>query len=141
MTASSPAAAPATTIAPFLMFQDARAEEAMNAYVALFPGSRVVAADRYGAGQPGPEGTLRLGVAEVAGQRLMFSDSFVKHAFDFTPSVSLFVTLASLEELERVHAALAEGGATLMPPGDYGFSRRCAWVNDRFGVSWQLNVP
>ena len=36
-------------------------------------------------------------------------------------------------------AALSDEGAVLMPPGDYGFSRRFAWVNDRFGVSWQLN--
>ena len=35
---------------------------------------------------------------------------------------------------------LADGGTVLMPPGSYGFSRKFAWVNDRYGVSWQLNL-
>ncbi|MBT2482403.1 VOC family protein [Streptomyces sp. ISL-94] len=41
----------------------------------------------------------------------------------------------------RFHGALAEQGAELMPRGSYGFSARFGWVNDRFGVSWQLNLP
>ena len=45
------------------------------------------------------------------------------------------------EELDRLFAGLSEGGGVLMPVGEYGFSRRFAWVNDRFGVSWQLNLP
>ena len=44
------------------------------------------------------------------------------------------------EELERLTTALAEGGQTFMPLGSYGFSKRFAWVADRFGVSWQLNL-
>jgi len=46
----------------------------------------------------------------------------------------------SAAELERVYAALADGGQALMPLGAYGFSTRFGWVNDRFGVSWQLNL-
>jgi len=37
--------------------------------------------------------------------------------------------------------ALADGGETLMPLDDYGSSRRFGWISDRFGVSWQLNLP
>ncbi len=43
-------------------------------------------------------------------------------------------------ELYRAFVALSAGGGVLMPPGNYGFSRKFAWLNDRFGVSWQLNL-
>jgi len=52
-----------------------------------------------------------------------------------------FVDLDSEEALERVAKGLSEGGAILMPLDNYGFSRKFTWVNDRFGVSWQLNLP
>ena len=71
----------------------------------------------------------------------MCFDSPVKHAFTFTPASSLFVECESEDEIDRIAAALGDGGAVLMPLADYGFSRRFTWLNDRFGVSWQLNLP
>lgn len=71
----------------------------------------------------------------------MFTDSPIKHAFGFTPAFSFFVDCSSEDELQRLSGALASGGAVLMPPADYGFSRLFTWINDRFGVSWQLNLP
>jgi predicted 3-demethylubiquinone-9 3-methyltransferase (glyoxalase superfamily) len=128
-----------TTAAPFLMFEG-KAQEAIDFYVSVLPDSRIVSIDRYGPGEPGPEGTVKLGRASIAGLTLLFSDSYVKHAFTFTPSISLFVTCRSEEEIERLSVTLAKGGAELMPLASYGFSRKFAWVNDRFGVSWQLNL-
>ena len=55
--------------------------------------------------------------------------------------MSLFVDCQSDAEIERLAAALGEGGTVLMELADYGFSRRFTWLNDRFGVSWQLNLP
>lgn len=104
-------------------------------------GSRILEIERYGAGQPGPEGSIRLARAEIAGLEVLFSDSYVRHAFTFTPSVSLFVTCASEDEQAEIVQGLGEGGTMLMPLDDYGFSRRFAWLNDRFGVSWQINLP
>ena len=125
-------------VTTFLMF-DGKAEEAMNFYVSLFKGS-VTRIERYGPGEPGAEGSVKTAAFVLAGHRLMCIDSPVKHAFTFTPSISLFVECEDGAELDRAFAGLSEGGAVLMPPGNYGFSTKFTWVNDRFGVSWQLNL-
>jgi predicted 3-demethylubiquinone-9 3-methyltransferase (glyoxalase superfamily) len=127
-------------VTPFLMFEG-RAEEAMNFYVALFPGATINEIERWGAEGPGETGSILKATFSIAGQTLRCFDSPVKHAFSFTPSVSLFVDCESEAELDRIVAALEDGGAFLMAPANYGFSRKFAWLNDRFGVSWQLNLP
>ena len=128
-----------TKVRPFLMFQG-QAEEAMKFYVSLFPGSEISDIVRYGPGEPGPEGSVMKAAFSVGGQSVLCSDSFVKHDFTFTPSISFFIVCESGDEIRRLSSALAEGGAELMPLGDYGFSREFAWVADRFGVSWQLSL-
>lgn len=129
----------ARKITPFLMFHGS-AEEAMQFYVGLFAGSEVRNIERYGPGQPGAEGSVKRAEFTVAGQDVMCIDSPVKHAFTFTPAMSMFVECETEAELQHAFEALAEGGAVLMPLNDYGFSRKFGWVNDRFGVSWQLNL-
>jgi predicted 3-demethylubiquinone-9 3-methyltransferase (glyoxalase superfamily) len=132
---------PAANVSTFLMFQDGNAQQAMSLYASVFPSARVVSIERYGPGQPGPEGTVKMAQFDLNGHRLMFSDSFVKHTFNFTPSVSLFVDFASAEQLDAAFARLSEGGQVFMPLNNSGFSRRFGWCSDRFGVSWQLNLP
>lgn len=127
-------------ITTFLMFTGT-AEEAMRTYVSLFPNSRVVSLDKYGPGEPGKEGSVRKAVFELSGTALMCIDSPIVHAFSFTPATSLFIDCDDEAQIVRLFDALGEGGQTLMTLGDYGFSRRFAWVQDRFGVSWQLNLP
>ena len=129
----------ARSVTPFLMFEGA-AEAAMNFYVSVFRGSEVKHIERYGPGEPGKEGSVKRADFRVAGQDLICIDSPAKHAFTFTPSVSLFVECESEPEFDAVFGRLSEGGAVLMPPGNYGFSTKFAWLNDRFGVSWQLNL-
>lgn len=129
----------AHSVTPFLMFEGS-AEEAMRSYVGLFHGSEVKRVERYGPGEPGPEGTVKRADFTLAGQHVICIDSPAKHAFTFTPSMSLFVECESEAELSAAFGQLSEGGQVLMPLDDYGFSRRFGWVNDRFGVSWQLNL-
>ena len=129
-----------TTARPFLMFQDGKAQAALDLYFATFPDSRMVRVERYARGEGGPAGTIKVAVFTLCGREFMCSDSPVKHGFTFTPSSSTFVDFDSIAELERVFGILAEGGHVLMPLGDYGFSKRFGWLNDRFGVSWQLNL-
>ncbi|HEX6986703.1 MAG TPA: VOC family protein [Planctomycetaceae bacterium] len=129
----------ARSVATMLMFEGA-AEEAMTFYVSLFGGSEVRRVERYGPGEPGAEGTVKRADFSLAGHEMICIDSPIRHAFTFTPSVSLFVDCESEEEQETAFGRLSEGGKVLMPLGDYGFSTRFGWVNDRFGVSWQLNL-
>ncbi|MDQ0233342.1 VOC family protein [Metabacillus malikii] len=128
-------------ITPFLMFQDGNAEEAMNFYTSLFEDSEITSIVRYGANEAGPEGTVLQATFTLKGQEYMCIDSYVKHKFDFTPSFSSFVTCDSEQELNNLYHTLVEGGQELMPLDNYGFSKKFGWVNDRFGVSWQLNLP
>jgi predicted 3-demethylubiquinone-9 3-methyltransferase (glyoxalase superfamily) len=129
-----------TTARPFLLFQDNNAEEAMKFYVSLFDDGKIVEVIHYASGTPGREGSVMKGTFFVAGQTLLCTDSIAKHAFTFTPALSLFVECESDAQFDRLVAPLSAGGAQLMPPDNYGFSRRFAWVSDRFGVSWQLNL-
>lgn len=127
-------------VTTFLMFEGV-AEEAMNFYVSQFPNSRVVSIERWGAGEPGKEGTVKQAFFEISHTRIRCFDSPVKHAFSFTPSISLFIDCDDEGQVDRLFAAFNEGGKALMPPNNYGFSRKFAWVQDRFGMSWQLNLP
>ena len=92
---------------------------------------------------PTPDGRrlIKHAAIDFDRQNLVFIDSPISHDFSFTPAVSLFINLPNEEALEQAFHRLAEGGKVLMPLDDYGFSARFGWLNDRFGLSWQLNVP
>src|SRR5262245_14162223 len=139
--AAQPARDAKTTVIPFLMFQDRRAEEAIHRYIEVFGVGRIVFVKKYGPNAAGPEGSIEHAVFEIHGQRIGVTESPIKHPFGFTPSLSLFVDFDSEKELDRVFAALSEGGDVMMPLDNYGFSKRFAFIQDRFGVSWQLNLP
>ncbi len=128
------------SVATFLMFEGV-AETAMNFYISLFKGSEIKRIERYGPGEPGAEGSVKRADFTLAGHALMCIDSPMKHGFTFTPSISLFVDCQDEAELDNAFDQLSAGGGVLMPLGDYGFSTKFGWVNDRFGVSWQLNLP
>ncbi|MER2060874.1 MAG: VOC family protein [Niallia sp.] len=128
-------------VTPFLMFQDGKAEEAMTFYTSLIEDSAITNIVRYGANESGDEGTVMQATFTLKGQEFMCIDSNVIHQFSFTPSFSIYVTCNTEEELDNIYQKLIEGGQALMPLGDYGFSKKFGWLNDRFGVSWQLNLP
>lgn len=124
-------------ITTFLMFEG-KAEEAMNFYTSLFDQSEIVSISRYDENGPGKEGTVIHATFTLNGQEFMCIDSFVNHDFTFTPAMSLYVTCETEEEIEIVFNKLAQDGAVLMPLGSYPFSKKFGWLNDKYGVSWQL---
>jgi predicted 3-demethylubiquinone-9 3-methyltransferase (glyoxalase superfamily) len=126
-------------LSTMLMFEgDAGA--AIELYTSVFARSRVEQMELYGPDGPGTEGTVKHATLSAGGQTLRLIDSAVEHAFGFTPAMSLFVEFDGEAELDAACAELSAGGEVLMALGAYPLSRRFAWIADRFGVSWQLNV-
>lgn len=128
-------------ITPFLMFQGGKAEEAMNYYTSLIEDSEIMSISRYGANEAGDKGTIMHATFSLKGQEFMCIDSNVNHEFSFTPSFSIYITCDTQEEINNLYEKLITDGQALMPLDDYGFSKKFGWINDRFGVSWQLNLP
>lgn len=128
------------SVATHLMFAG-EASAALEVYAAVFADFRLDRIERYGAGEAGPEGTVRRADITFGEHRIIAIDSPVRHAFSFTPATSLFVDCDSSSTLDAAFTQLAQGGQVFMPIANYGFSQRFGWCSDRFGVSWQLNLP
>ncbi|MCB9452964.1 MAG: VOC family protein [Anaerolineaceae bacterium] len=129
-------------IRTFLWF-DTQAEEAMHFYTSIFANSRIESIQRYPDGPlegpwKGMEGKVITGVFELAGQQFMALDG--GPMFKFTPSLSLFVNCETIQEIDSIWEQLSEGGSALMPLQKYQFSEKFGWLNDRYGLSWQLNL-
>jgi predicted 3-demethylubiquinone-9 3-methyltransferase (glyoxalase superfamily) len=112
-------------ITTFLTF-DGQAEEAIEFYSSIFPDSRILSTSRYGAGGPGPEGSLMSATFELAGQEFVALNG--GPSFTFSQGISLFVDCETQEEVDEFWERLTDGGE----PGP------CGWLTDRFGVPWQI---
>lgn len=126
-------------ITTFLTFQKNNAEEAMNFYIDLFDNSKVIDIQRYEKEGPDKEGSVVRAIFELNGKQFICSDSSIQHEWDFTPAVSNWVECENDKEIEQLFKKLSENGDVKMPLDNYGFSKQFAFVEDRFGVSWQLN--
>lgn len=128
-------------ITPNLWF-DKNAEEAVNFYISLFPNSKIGSTSRFG--KEGfehhqmPEGTVITMEFEMEGQNFLALNG--GPIFKFNESVSFFVYCESDERIEFLYKKLSEGGIINMPLDKYDWSGKYAWVKDKFGVSWQLDV-
>lgn len=124
-------------IAPCLWF-DGDAVEAVALYTSVLPQTRVTSVIRYTEGMPLPAGQVMLVEFDVAGRRFQALNG--GHAFRPNPSISFFVQLDDADEGRRIFESLADCGQILMPMDAYAWSRCYGWVQDRFGVSWQIFV-
>ena len=113
----------------------------MALYSRAVAGFHVNSVERHGPDDPDRAGRLKLAQAALAGHELIIFDSPPIHDFTFTPAISLFVDFDNQAELAAAFDGLSDGGTVMMPLDAYGFSARYGWVSDRYGVSWQLNLP
>ncbi|WP_223554019.1 VOC family protein [Lysinibacillus sphaericus] len=116
----------------FLMFQG-QADEAIQQYQQWFSDLQIESLTYMENSQQ-----VAMAVLHLKGLKIMVNDSVIKHNFTFTPSTSIYVECESAEEIGSLVAQVLEGGQALMPLDNYGFSKQFAWVQDRFGVSWQV---
>jgi predicted 3-demethylubiquinone-9 3-methyltransferase (glyoxalase superfamily) len=116
------------TISTCLWFDD-ELEEAMAFYTRIFPNSSVTNVSRYGDAGPGEPGTVMAGEWLLDGQPFRGINGGPVHA-GFTETVSLSITCADQSEVDYYWDNLVAGGE----PGP------CAWLKDKFGLSWQI-VP
>jgi len=122
----------------FVGDQHGNAEEAMNFYVSVFDDSRVLEVERFGPDED--ESGIKRARFLLAGREYIAMDSGGEHRFTFTPAMSLVVEFDSESQLDEAFAKLTDGATILMALQPYPFSPKFAWLQDRYGVSWQLNL-
>lgn len=114
-------------INPCLWF-DGQAEEAANFYISIFKNSKITNISRYGEEGPGPAGSVLVVGFELDGHEFMALNGDPE--FKFTPAISFYVNCETQEEVDAYWEKLSEGGS----------KDRCGWLQDKFGISWQI-VP
>jgi predicted 3-demethylubiquinone-9 3-methyltransferase (glyoxalase superfamily) len=125
-------------ITPHLWF-DKEAREAAEFYTSLFPDSKVTNITTL---HDTPSGDSDIVSFELAGQSFMAISA--GPLFKFNPSVSFFVNFDPSRDkdartnLDTLWERLSQGGTVLMPLDKYPFSERFGWVQDKYGLSWQL---
>lgn len=128
----------AQKIVPHLWF-DKEAKEAAEFYCSVFPDSKVTSMATL---HDTPSGEVDTVSFELWGQNFMAISA--GPLFKFNPSVSFFVNFdpsreeKASQKLDALWEKLAEGGTALMPLDQYPFSQRYGWIQDKYGVSWQL---
>jgi predicted 3-demethylubiquinone-9 3-methyltransferase (glyoxalase superfamily) len=114
-------------ITPFLWF-DHQAEEAMNFYLSIFRNSRILNVNRYGEGAPLPKGTVLTASFVLNGQEFIALNG--GPIYKFSPATSFVVNCDDQTEVDYYWEKLGAGGKY----------NQCAWLDDKFGVTWQI-VP
>ena len=126
-------------IAPFLWFDD-ESEYAVNFYISIFRNSKVNFRSYYNeegskaSGQP--KGSLMTINFQLEGYE--FTAINGGPAFKVSPVISFFVNCDSVEEIDFLWNRLTDSGKIMMEIDKYPFSERYGWVQDKFGISWQL---
>jgi predicted 3-demethylubiquinone-9 3-methyltransferase (glyoxalase superfamily) len=112
-------------IKTFLWYND-NAEEAANLYVSIFKNSKITAVHRYGEAGPGPKGSAMTVEFILEGEEFIALNGGPHYTF--TPAISLFVNCETQAEVDDLWDRLSAGGRP----------DRCGWLQDKFGLSWQI---
>jgi predicted 3-demethylubiquinone-9 3-methyltransferase (glyoxalase superfamily) len=120
------------TIVPHLWF-DTEAKEAAEFYTSLLEKSEVTNVTTL---RDTPSGDCDVVSFDLAGQP--FQAISAGPLFKFNPSISFRIDCETSEEVDQLWNRLHDGGSALMPLDSYPFSERYGWLQDRYGLSWQI---
>ena len=135
-----------TTFLTFVGDQCGKAKEAIHFYTSIIPNSEIKSVQKYAEGEAGgtPE-LIKYGVFTLNGTEYMVSESNYKHAWGFSPAVSIFISDSSETLIQELYNQLSSNGGQVMVPldnyngeGDYGFGKKFGWCEDKYGISWQF---
>lgn len=119
-------------ITPHLWF-DKQAREAAELYASVIPGSKVTSVTELSGT---PSGDCDVVSFELAGRPFMAISA--GPLFKFNPSISFHINCSTKEEVDAIWAQLSPDAKVLMPLDTYPFSERFGWLEDRYGLSWQV---
>jgi predicted 3-demethylubiquinone-9 3-methyltransferase (glyoxalase superfamily) len=115
-------------ITPFLWFND-NAEQAVNFYLSVFKNSKITNITHYGEAGPGPKGSVMTVDYQLDGQEFVAING--GPTYTISPAISFVVNCDTQEEIDYYWEKLSAGGQEV----------QCGWLQDRFGVSWQIVPP
>jgi predicted 3-demethylubiquinone-9 3-methyltransferase (glyoxalase superfamily) len=112
---------------------DKEALEAAKLYTSIFKDSQITSQTHL---ENTPSGDVDMVTANLMGREFMLMSA--GPLFKFNPSVSFSVACETKEEVDKLWKELITGGSALMDIGEYPFAERYGWVQDKFGLSWQI---
>jgi predicted 3-demethylubiquinone-9 3-methyltransferase (glyoxalase superfamily) len=115
-------------ITPFLWFND-NAEQAVNFYLSVFKNSKITDITHYGEAGPGPKGSVMTLAYQLDGQDFVAING--GPSYTISPAISFVVNCDTQEEIDYYWEKLSAGGKEV----------QCGWLQDKFGVSWQIVPP
>lgn len=115
---------------------DNQAEEAAKFYTSVFKNSKMGTVALYPEGSPGPAGTVMTTEFDIEGFHMMGLNG--GPIFKINPAISFYVQCPTIEEVDELWKKLSDGGKVLMEIGEYPYSKRYGWLQDKYGVTWQL---
>jgi predicted 3-demethylubiquinone-9 3-methyltransferase (glyoxalase superfamily) len=116
------------------LWWNTEAKEATAFYTTVFPDSRVTQVTKLSGT---PSGDTDIVEFQLSGIPMMGISA--GPYFALNPAISLFATFSDVASTDRAWEALSEGGQVLMPYQSYPWATKYGWVNDRFGLSWQIS--
>jgi predicted 3-demethylubiquinone-9 3-methyltransferase (glyoxalase superfamily) len=112
---------------------DKEAKEAAKFYSSIFKDSKIKDASVI---HNTPSGTVDIITIDLLGQEFTLINA--GPIFKFNPSVSFLVACKTKNEVNLLWKKLSVGGTALMELGEYPFSEKYGWVQDKYGLSWQI---